>query len=34
MHDIYFKKAKLEGYRARSVYKLIEIQDKFDLIKK
>ena len=33
MHDIYFKKAKAEWYRARSVYKLIEIQDKFELIK-
>lgn len=34
MHDEYFKKAKAEWYRARSVYKLIEIQEKFDLIKK
>jgi len=33
MHDIYFKKAKVEWYRARSVYKLIELQDKFELIK-
>jgi len=33
MHDIYFKKAKDEWYRARSVYKLIELQDKFGLIK-
>lgn len=32
MHDEYFKKAKLEGYRARSVYKLIEIQEKYGLI--
>lgn len=31
--DPYFLKAKKEGYRARSVYKLIEIQEKFDLIK-
>jgi len=33
MHDIYFQKAKKEWYRARSVYKLIELQDKFELIK-
>jgi 23S rRNA (uridine2552-2'-O)-methyltransferase len=33
LHDEYFLKAKKEGYRARSVYKLIEIQEKFDLIK-
>ena len=32
-HDDYFKKAKAEWYRARSVYKLIEIQEKFNLIK-
>ena len=32
MHDQYFQKAKKEGYRARSVYKLIEIQEKFELI--
>ena len=32
MHDQYFKKAKKEGYRARSVYKLIEIQEQFELI--
>ena len=29
MHDDYFLRAKREGYRARSVYKLIEIQDNF-----
>lgn len=34
IQDEYFKKAKREWYRARSVYKLIEIQDKFELIKK
>jgi 23S rRNA (uridine2552-2'-O)-methyltransferase len=33
LHDEYFLKAKKEGYRARSVYKLIEIQEKFELIK-
>ena len=32
MHDMYFKKAKLEWYRARSVYKLKEIQEAFELI--
>gem|GEM_PF-1085259 len=32
MHDDYFHKAKKEGYRARSVYKLKEIQEKFELI--
>ena len=32
MHDKYFLKAKSEWYRARSVYKLIEIQEKFELI--
>jgi len=31
--DTYFLKAKQEGYRARSVYKLIEIQEKFKIIK-
>lgn len=33
MHDDYFLKAKKEWYRARSVYKLIEIQEKFSIIK-
>lgn len=33
MHDDYFKKAKAEGYRARSVYKLIDIQEQFQIIK-
>lgn len=32
MHDAYFKKAKAEWYRARSVYKLQEIQENFELI--
>lgn len=31
--DHYFKKAKTEGYRARSAYKLIEANQKFRLIK-
>ena len=31
--DHYTKRAKEEGYFARSVYKLIEIQEKFGLIK-
>ncbi len=33
VQDEYFLKAKKEGYRARSVYKLIEIQEKYKLIK-
>lgn len=32
MHDTYFNMAKREGYRARSVYKLKEIQETFWLI--
>ncbi|MDA9128882.1 RlmE family RNA methyltransferase [Candidatus Gracilibacteria bacterium] len=32
MHDTYFNMAKREGYRARSVYKLKEIQETFGLI--
>jgi 23S rRNA (uridine2552-2'-O)-methyltransferase len=31
--DPYFEKAKQLGYRARSAFKLIEIQEKFDIIK-
>ena len=31
--DIYVRKSKVEGYRARSVYKLIEIDDKFQIFK-
>ncbi|MCX5802572.1 MAG: RlmE family RNA methyltransferase [Proteobacteria bacterium] len=34
LKDTFFKKAKEEGYRARSAYKLKEIQNKFHLIKK
>ena len=33
VQDRFFKKAKDEGYRARSVYKLQEIQEKFKLVK-
>lgn len=32
--DAYFRKAQAEGYRARSVYKLKEIDEKFKLFKK
>lgn len=32
MHDKYFEMAKKEGYRARSVYKLKEIQETFGVI--
>lgn len=32
MHDTYFQMAKKEWYRARSVYKLKEIQEKFNII--
>ena len=31
--DPYFQKAKEEGYRARSAYKLIQIQQKFHVIR-
>ena len=31
--DIYVKKSKLEGHRSRAVYKLQEINEKFNLIK-
>jgi len=33
IQDKYFLKAKKEWYRARSVYKLMELQEQFDLIK-
>lgn len=33
-HNKYYKKAKKEGYRARSAYKLIEIQKKFNIFKR
>ncbi len=29
--DIYYRKAKEEGFRARSAYKLMEINDQFNL---
>jgi 23S rRNA (uridine2552-2'-O)-methyltransferase len=32
--DIFYNKAKQEGYRARSAYKLKEIQEKYHLIKR
>ncbi len=32
--DFYFRKAKEEGYRARSAYKLFELNKKYNLIKK
>jgi 23S rRNA (uridine2552-2'-O)-methyltransferase len=31
--DSYFKKAKLEGYRSRAAYKLIELQQRFRLLR-
>ena len=34
VQDPYFKKAKAEGYRARSAFKLIEIDQKFRIFKK
>lgn len=33
LHDTYFKKAKAEGYLARSAYKLIELNDKRRLLR-
>lgn len=33
LHDRYFRQAKAEGYLARSAYKLIEINDRFKLIR-
>jgi 23S rRNA (uridine2552-2'-O)-methyltransferase len=33
LHDRYFKQAKADGYAARSAYKLIEIDDKFRLLR-
>ena len=31
--DIYVRKSQIDGYRARSVYKLIEINEKFKIFK-
>jgi len=31
--DIYVRKSQIDGYRARSVYKLIEIEEKFKIFK-
>ena len=31
--DIYYRKAKEEGYRARSAYKLLQIDDEFAIFK-
>lgn len=33
LHDRYFRQAKREGYLARSAYKLLEIDDRFRIIK-
>jgi len=32
--DIYYRKAKEEGYRARSAYKLLQIDQKFKIFDK
>ena len=32
--DIYYRKAKEEGYRARSAYKLIQVDQTFDIFEK
>jgi len=32
-HDAYYKKAKQEGYRSRAAYKLLELQQRFRLMK-
>ncbi len=32
-NDFYHKKSKIEGFRARSAYKLIQIDEKFKILK-
>lgn len=32
VQDKWFDRAKMEGYRARSAYKLLQLDEKFDLI--
>ncbi len=32
-HDVYFKKAKQEGYRSRAAYKLLELQRRYRLLR-
>lgn len=34
LDDIYVKKAKAEGYRSRAAYKILEIQEKFQIFQK
>ncbi len=31
--DIYYRKAKEEGWRARSAFKLIQVNEEFDIFK-
>lgn len=31
--DIYYRKAKQEGWRARSAFKLMQIDDEFNILK-
>ncbi|MBK7404226.1 MAG: hypothetical protein IPJ41_06230 [Phycisphaerales bacterium] len=33
LHDRYFKQAKAEGYLARSAYKLLEINDRYRVLR-
>lgn len=32
MQDIYYRKAKQQGYRARSAFKLLQLDDTFHLL--
>jgi 23S rRNA (uridine2552-2'-O)-methyltransferase len=34
LNDPYVQRAKIEGYRSRAAYKLLEIQEKFNIIRK